>query len=86
MQTAIVTIAIATGELALDPGAIRGVDHYGHMSMVVPGDKGLVTVEETDQGCDLRSSAQAAEEEQRWVSHSADLVAWSEPQLAPLGK
>ncbi|HUT74268.1 MAG TPA: hypothetical protein VM221_05450 [Armatimonadota bacterium] len=51
-----------------------------------PGAKGFVTVEEVAGGYDLYWSALAGEDEQRWVSHSADFAAWSEPQLAPLGK
>lgn len=51
-----------------------------------PGDKGLLTIEETDGAYDLYWTAAQGQNEQRWVSHSPDFVAWSEPEPAPLGK
>jgi len=40
----------------------------------------------TPPGYNLYWSVLVGEEERRWVSHSADFVAWSEPELAPQGK
>jgi len=61
-------------------------------------DKGFLTIEdltvnppapgpnEPHPGYNLYWSLPAGENEQRWVSHSPDFVAWSEPELAPPGK